>query len=85
MGNGERSVPGGRDDWWIRIATAVGAGTGMAGAMLLGPVVGINGFLPGGLGIIVGIIVGILLGRLVGGLLFRTPASFPPDDKQGTS
>ena len=73
------------DDWRIRISTAVGAGIGIAGALLLGPVVGINRFLPGGLPIIVGGIVGILLGRLVGGLLFRPPASGPPDDKKRTS
>ena len=67
------------DDWRIRISTAVGAGTGMAGAMLLGPVVGINGLLPGGLAIIVGIIVGIVLGQLVGRLLFPPSSDRPPD------
>jgi hypothetical protein len=73
MGNGEQSGPGGRGDWRIRLCTAVGSATFMAGAMLLGPVVGINGFWPGMLAIVVAIIIGIVLGRLVGGLLFRTP------------
>ena len=55
------------DDWRIRLTTAVGVAACMAAAMILGPVVGINGFLPGGLAII----VGIVLGGLVGRLLFR--------------
>ena len=71
MGSGERSGSGSRDDWRGRITTGVGVAACMAGAMLLGPVVGINGFWPGMLAIAVAIIVGIVLGRLVGGLLFR--------------
>ena len=51
----------------------------MSGAMLIGPVVGINGFWPGMLAISVAIIVGIVSGRLVGGLLFRPSSGGPPD------
>ena len=52
------------DDWRVRLTTAVGVAVCMAAAMMLGPVVGIEGFLPGGLAIIVAIIVGIVLGQL---------------------
>ena len=68
------------DDWRVRLTTAVGVGVCMAAAMMLGPVVGIEGFLPGGLAIIVAIIVGIVLGNLVvGPLLFRPSSGGPPD------
>jgi hypothetical protein len=40
--------------------------------------VGIEGFWPGGLAIVVSIIVGILLGGLAGRLLFRTSSGGPP-------
>ena len=58
-------------DWRVRVTTAVAVAACMAAAMMLGPVMGINGFWPGGLTIIVAIIVGIVLGQLVGRLLFR--------------
>ena len=79
MGSGERSGPGGRDDWRVRITTGVGVAICMAGALLIGPVVGINGFWPGMLAIIVAISVGIVLGRLVGGLVFRPSSGSLPD------
>jgi len=79
MGSGERSGPGGWDDWRVRITTMVGAAACMAGAMMLGPVVGINGFWRGMLAITVAIILGIVLGRLVGWLLFRPSSGGPPD------
>lgn len=79
MESGERSGPGGRDDWRVRIAVMVGVAVCMAGAMILGPVVGINGFWPGTLAIVVAIIVGCVLGRVVGGLLFRPSSAGPPD------
>ena len=63
----------GRDGSRVRITTAVGAAVCMAGALLLGPAIGIDGFWPGMLAIVVAIIVGIILGRLVGVLLFRRP------------
>lgn len=47
MGNGERSGLSDRDDWRGRITTAVGVAVCMAGALLFGPMVGINGFWPG--------------------------------------
>jgi len=85
MGSRERSGPGGRDDWRVRITTGVGVAACMAGAMMLGPVVGINGFWPGMLAIAVAIVLGVVLGRLVGGLLFRPSSGGPPEDKKGTS
>lgn len=54
MGNGERSGPGGRHDWRVRFTTMVGVAACMSGAMLLGPVAGINGFWPGMLAIALG-------------------------------
>jgi hypothetical protein len=56
-----------------------GAAVCMAAALMLGPVAGIEGFVPGGLAIIVALIVGIVLGQLVGRLLFRPSAGRPPD------
>jgi hypothetical protein len=50
----------------------------MGAAMLLGPVVGINGFWPGIVAITVAIVVGSVLGRVVGGMLFR-PTGGPVD------
>ena len=47
MGNGARSGSGGRGDWPVKIGGMVGAAAGAALALLLGPVVGIHGFLPG--------------------------------------
>jgi hypothetical protein len=81
MVNGERSGPGGRDDWRIRLTIGLGAAACMAGAMIFGPVVGINGFWPGLLAILVAIVIGIVVGRLVGGMLFQPPAGDPPDNK----
>jgi hypothetical protein len=69
------------DDWRVRLTTGVAAAACIAAAMLLGPVVGINGFWPGMLAIVVAIIVGNVLGRLVCRLLFR-PSSGPPPEKE---
>ena len=66
------------DDWRVRITTAVGGGVGMAAAMMLGPVVGIEGLLPGGLAIIVGIVLGGLVGRLLFQLSSVRPLDHPP-------
>ena len=79
MGSNERSGPGGPDDWRVRITTGVGVAVCMAAALWLGPEVGINGFWPGIVAIVVSIFVGIVLGRFVGGLLFR-PSSGDPTD-----
>jgi hypothetical protein len=67
------------NDWRFRLTTALVVGACMATAMLLGPVVGVHGFWPGGLSIIVAIIVGIVLGNIVGRLLFRQSSGGPPD------
>ena len=68
------------NDWRARLTTAVVIGACMAAAMMLGPMVGIHGFWPGGLSIIVAIIVGIVLGNLVvGRLLFRPSSGGPPE------
>ena len=67
------------DDWRVRLTTGVAVAACMAAAMMLGPVVGINGFWPGMLAITIAIIVGIVLGGLVGRQLFRSPPGGPPD------
>jgi hypothetical protein len=67
------------DDWRVRLTGAAGAALCMAAALVLGPVAGIDGFVPGGLAIIVALIVGIVLGQLVGRLLFRPSSGRPPD------
>src|SRR5436309_9459607 len=69
MGNGERSSSGSRSDWPVRVAGMVGGGAGVALALLLGPVVGIDGFWPGMIAVAVAVGVGMVLGRLAGGLL----------------
>lgn len=66
------------DDWRIRVTTAVVIAACLGAAMMLGPKVGLNGFWPGGLTIIVAIIIGIVLGPLVGRLLFRPSPDRPP-------
>ena len=65
------------DDWRVRVTSAVAVAACMGAALLLGPVIGVNGFWPGGLTIIVAIIVGIVLGQLVGRLLFRPSSDRP--------
>ena len=69
------------DDWRIRVTSALAVAACMAAAMMLGPMVGIDGVWPGGLAIIVAIIVGIVLGGLVGRLLFRPSSGGPPDHR----
>lgn len=69
------------DDWRIRLTSAAAVAACMAAAMMLGPGVGIVGFWPGGLAIIVAIIVGIVLGGLLGWLLFGTSSGGPPDHR----
>jgi hypothetical protein len=74
MGNGEQSGSGGRADWRVRLATAVGAGAGAALGLLVKSLgVDLGGFWPGmiAFGVVVG--VGTVLGRLAGSLLFRRP------------
>lgn len=66
------------DDLRVRVTTAVVIAACLAAALLLGPKIGLDGFWPGGLTIIVAIIVGIVLGPLVGRLLFRPSSDGPP-------
>lgn len=69
------------DDWRVRLTTAAGVAVCMSTAMMLGTVVGIEGFLPGGLAILVAILVAILLGSVVGQLVGRRlfePSSVRP-------
>ena len=80
MGNGERSGPGGRDDWRVRLATGAGTVTGAAVALfVIKPLVDIPGFWPGLIAFVAVTGVGGVLGRLVGGLLFRPSSGGPPD------
>jgi hypothetical protein len=64
------------NDWRVRLTTAVVIGVCMAAAMILGPVVGIHGFWP----VMLSVIVGILLGNLVVGPLFFRRLSGDPTD-----
>jgi hypothetical protein len=72
MGNGEQPGSGGRSDWPVRLAGAVGAALGATVGLLLSPVVHL-GWLWGAVafGALVGL--GILLGQVAGSLLFRRP------------
>jgi hypothetical protein len=67
------------DDWQVRLTTGAAVAACMAAAMMLGPVVGINGFWPGMLAIVVATIIGCVLGRLVSMLLFRPSSVDSPD------
>ena len=67
------------DDWRIRLTTGVAVAACMAAAMMLGPVVGIHGFWPYMLSIVVASIVGTVLGARVYRLLFRRSSGDPPD------
>ena len=58
------------DDWRVRVTTAVVIAACLAAALMIGPMVGIEGFWP----FMLAIVVGIVLGPLVGGLLFRPSA-----------
>ena len=88
MGNGERSVPGGRNDWPVRLGGAVGVAVFGAIALfvvkplvdlpaLLGPIAG--GLVVGVVAFCAMILVGLFLGRFVAGLLFPPPSGDPPD------
>ncbi len=78
MQNGERSGPGGRYDWRVRLATAVGIIAGAAVALLWRPDFFGGGFWLGLVGFCVFMGAGAVLGRLVGGLLFRPSSGGPP-------
>jgi hypothetical protein len=63
------------DDWRIRVTSVVVMLACMAAFMMLGPVVGINGFWP----YVLSIVVGVALGELVGRLLFGPSSGRPPE------
>ncbi len=67
------------DDWRVRLTTGVVTAACVFAALMLGPVVGIHGFWPGMLAVVVAVIVGNMLGRLVCRLLFRPSSGRPPD------
>ena len=78
MGNGERSGPGGRNDWRVRLSTGVGICAGATIALLWRPDFFGGGFWLGMLGFCLFMGVGAVLGRLVGWLLFRPSSGGPP-------
>ena len=74
MEDAKQSGSGGRSDWPVRIATAVGAGAGAAfGLFVIRPLVDLPGFWLGLIAFIAVTGVGAVLGRLAGSLLFRRP------------
>ena len=75
------------DDWRVRVTTALVIGACLTGAMMLGPVFGINWherLWTLMLLLVVTVIVGNVLGRLVYRLLFRPSSPGWPEDKKGT-
>jgi len=69
------------DDWRTRVTTAVVIAACLIAVKLLGPMVGIDGFWPWMLAVIVGIVLGALVGRL----LFRPSSGGPLEDKKRSS
>jgi hypothetical protein len=63
------------DDWRNRLTSAVAVAVCMAATMMLGPLVGIDGFWP----VMLAMIVGLVLGGLVGRLLFPPSPGGPSD------
>lgn len=68
------------DDWRPQITSAAVILICMAAAKYLGPMVGIEGFWP----FMLSIVVGVVLGQLVGRLLFR-PSSGRPEQTRYSS
>lgn len=67
------------DDWRVRLTTGVVAAACTAAAIILGPKVGVHGFWPGMLAVVVAVITGNVLGRLMCRLLFRSSSGRTPD------
>lgn len=63
------------DDWRIRVTTAVVTAVCMAAVMFLGPMVGVEGFMP----YMASILIGILLGQFVSRQLFQSSTGRPPE------
>jgi hypothetical protein len=72
MTNSEQPGSGGREDWRVRIASAVGGGAGAAFG-LWGPFPKDLPLLWGTVAFVAVVVGGIVLGRLAGSLLFRRP------------
>jgi hypothetical protein len=67
------------DNWRFRLTTGLVSFVCIVAALLLGPVVGIHGFWPGIIAVVVAVIVGNLLGGRVYRLLFPPSSSDSPD------
>jgi len=70
------------DDWRVRLTIWLVVAPCIIAIMIFGPVIGINGFWPTMLAVVVAIIVGNLLGSLVCRLLFRPPEKERKDEKK---
>ena len=71
MSSDGRPVSSGRDDLYVRVATALCVAACMGITLWLGPMLGIHGLWQGMLAIVVAIVVGAAIGRFVGRLLLR--------------
>jgi hypothetical protein len=67
------------DDWQVRLTSGAVVAACMLAAIFLGPVVGIHGFWPFMLSIVVASFVGTVLGGQVARLLFPPSSVDPPD------
>jgi hypothetical protein len=79
MGNGEKSGSGGRIDWRIRFAGAVGGAVVGGLALLVLSLADLHLFPLGTILWVVAVGLGIFLGQFVGGRLFRPSSGGPPD------
>ena len=70
------------DDWPHRLTAGAVNAACLVAVMLLGPKVGIHGFWPFMLSIVVASFVGALLGRLVCRLVLRPPEMEKKDEKK---
>ena len=78
MGSGEQSGSGGRGNWPVKFAGAVGAGAGAALGLLVVALADLRGFWPALIAVCVGISVGVVLAQLARSLLFRQPPGNGP-------
>lgn len=67
------------DDWPVRLTTGVVTAVCLGATMIFAPMVGVHGFWPGMLAVVLAVIVGNVLGRLVCRVLFRPSSGHPPD------
>jgi hypothetical protein len=78
MGNGERSGSGGRRNWLVDVAGAVGGCAGVALGMLVLTLADLHEFWPWTIACSAGAGVGAVLGRLAGSRVFRRPPDIGP-------